>query len=104
MSKVEKLRQTYDYNLSVLGLWETARCNLPYDVYKEIHAFTFSDKFLDKKKREENIRTMNSGRKPVYCGFNYHNAVRLNSGDIQEIPLVKRPVVPEHIKVSVKET
>lgn len=100
---IKDLRQVYDYNIAVLELWEHVEVYLPEDVCKEIKAFTFSDKFLDRSQREQNIREMNAGKKPTYCGFNYHNAVRLNSGDIQEIPLVERPKIPDNVKVSKKE-
>jgi len=106
MSKLDEIknkREIWNYNVAVLELWEHAKTHLPEDVYKEVVAFTFSDKLLEKEHREKNIKYMDSGQQPPYSGFKYHNAVRLNSGDIQEIPLIKRPSIPECVKVKRKE-
>lgn len=106
MDKLDKIkikREIWNYNVAVLELWEHVKASLPEDVYKEIKAFTFSEIFLTKEQREENIRYMDAGKRPPYCGHNYHNAVRLNSGDRQEIPLIERPIIPEHVKVSIKD-
>lgn len=96
--EIERKRAICDYNMSVLKLWEHAKQNLPEDIYNEIKAFTFSDEFLTEEQNKENAKYMGTH----YCGFNFHNAVRLNSGDLQEIPLIKRPNIPGFVKVEIK--
>ena len=89
------------FNMQVLRLWAAAReAGYPPET---VATFTFSDAFLNKELREVNERQKAQRKNPVYSGARYHNAVRLKSGDIAEIELMRRPEPPAHMQVSKQE-
>lgn len=98
-TKLDQLDQLYEerqFWSKVLRLWEHAKEHLNEEQFGSVKAFTFCDKYLDKRKREHNI---SKGKNAHYSGVNYHNAVRLKSGDLQEIPLIERPKMPEGMTI-----
>jgi hypothetical protein len=103
LDQLDLLFREKQYLIQVLRLWRHAEDNLDKEVYDQIRSFTFHVGFLDKGKREENIYALNMGKAAPYCGLNYHNAVRLNSGDLQEIPLIERPQIPDSMKIKTRE-
>lgn len=103
LDQLDELLEEKKYRLNVLRLWRHAENNLDREVYNQIRSFTFCDGFLGKEKREINNVYMNAGMAAPYCGLNYHNAVRLNSGDLQEIPFIERPEIPTSIKTNIKK-
>ncbi|MHC4299402.1 MAG: hypothetical protein ACYS7Y_19165 [Planctomycetota bacterium] len=92
------------YNMNILLLWRHVQENLGEDVRREVKTFTFRDEFLSEEHAAENKATYRDGRfHPVYSGETHHNCVRLNSGELLEIPLFPRPQIPGHMKVDVQE-
>jgi len=62
-------------------------------VVKEVEAFTFRDAYL----------TSGEDTLGSFSGRTHHNAVRLKSGDVIPLPLIARPLPPDHMKVDIKE-
>ena len=89
------------FRLQVVRLYAAALIS-GYD-HEHIQTFTFSKRFLNMDQVSENHRTIQDGKNPPYSDALYHNAVRLKSGDLAEIPLTRRPEPPAHMKVSTEE-
>jgi hypothetical protein len=89
------------FHVSVMRLWNGASAaGYPHPTVK---TFTFSDAFLSQEHRNENEARRKQSKPPTYSGITHHNAVRLVSGDLAEIPIVPRPEPPCHMKVGVRK-
>lgn len=93
LESLERLGEERAFLLKVLGLWEHAK-EAGY-TSEEIRAFTFRPEWLTKEQKRENQRRASRRSAPAYCDKNWHNALRLKSGDLVKIPGIARPIPPE---------
>jgi hypothetical protein len=89
-SMAEKGRER-DYLLQVLGLWGWVAKTLGYTP-EQVKAFSFRPEFLTREERRADIRRKNRGIAPLYTQALWHNCVRLHTGELKPMPLIKRPL------------
>jgi hypothetical protein len=74
------------YYMQILDLWaHAAEAGYTAD---QIKAFSFRDKFIDPKHRRRYTILREDGKQ-------WHNCVRLNTGELRPIPEIARPQRPE---------
>lgn len=101
LDQLDLLLEEKKFHLEVLRLWNAAKDAGYKPEY--VKTFTFSDAFLSQEARDVNIDRLNKNMNPLLSGATHHNAVRLVSGDLAEIPLMDRPLVPKHMRVTVED-
>ena len=77
------------YLIQVLRLWDVAK-EAGYDA-SEVKAFSFRPKFLNKEEKREYRRKYPMDNSLLKVAVDYHNCVRLHTGELKPIPLTKRP-------------
>lgn len=94
LKHLEKLEQERQYLLDCLKVWAVAKASgYSSDIVK---AFSFREEFLTKDQKKINRRASIQRRSKPYNGSNYHNCVRLKTGELKPIALVKIPIVKDH--------
>jgi hypothetical protein len=96
LDSINALRERQRFDLEVLGLW--AHALTIGKTHDDIRTFTFRPEFLTDEEAKENKRASIRNRPPVYCSKNWHNCVRLNSGELVSMPGIKRPIPPPDTK------
>jgi hypothetical protein len=83
-----------EFKQQVIALWEHVKEHLGEQHVRKVQSFTFREEFLSKREKA-------AGK--LFSGETHHNCVRLQSGELQEIPLIERPIIPASMKVSVEK-
>lgn len=90
IDRMRKANQSRDYLLQVLALWDAAQ-KAGFDP-SEVKAFTFRTEFLSKEEKPQfALKTACTYRRPTLEASDYHNCVRLHTGELMPIPLTKKP-------------
>lgn len=95
-----RLNEQQAFDLRVLQLWVHAKET--GHAAEDIRAFTFRDTYLTDTEKKENQTASRLRRPPTFCDKNWHNALRLHSGDVVTMPGIARPIPPEWMPSSVK--
>ena len=98
--QVKLAQQAFD--IAVLALWAHAKQSTGH-THETIKAFTFRPEWLTKEQQKENKDAARLRKPPVYCDKNWHNALRLSSGDLIQMEGVARPVPPSWLASEAKK-
>lgn len=90
---MRKHTQERDYLLDVLALWGVAK-QAGYEP-EEVKAFSFRPEFLTFEQKKESRQHYRLHRRDKYGDSEYHNCVRLHTGELKPIPITKRPKKPD---------
>jgi hypothetical protein len=82
-----------EFKQQVIALWEHVKEHLGEQYVRKVQSFTFREEFLSK--REKAVK--------LFSAETHHNCVRLQSGVLQEIPLIERPIIPATMQVTVEK-
>jgi hypothetical protein len=96
-----RLNEQRMFDLRVLQLWLHVDEHTEYKP-EQVKSFTFRTEFLTKEQRKRNSREALAHSAPVYCDKNWHNALRLRSGEVVEMPGIVRPIPPGWMPTSVE--
>ena len=84
------------FHIQVSRLWAAAyKAGYPHE---QVKAFSFVPGFLTRYETRDNRQAAKQGKNPPFSDAKYHNAVRLSSGEVVEIPLTPRPQTPPHMR------
>lgn len=95
IERIESHMAERQYLLDCLKVWDAAK-QAGYSP-DEVRAFSFRPEFLGKDEKLANRRHRQrhgSYKADPYRQDIWHNCVRLTTGELKPIPLVKRPVKP----------
>ena len=92
---IQMKREQQRFDLEVLALWTHLEKETEY-THEDVRAFTYCPAFHTKEEKAEQRRCQRARVAPKYCDKNWHNAVRLRTGDLVPMPGFKRPTPPEH--------
>jgi hypothetical protein len=96
-----RLREQQVFDVRLLLLWEHVQRLTEYKP-EQVKAFTYRPEFLTKEEQKENRSAARLYRKPKYCDKNWHNAIRLRSGEVASMPGIARPIPPGWMPTSVE--
>lgn len=94
LTSLDRAHEQRAFDLKVLALWAHAT-TATGKTSDEIKSFTFRPEHLTPEESKRNRRMAYSNKPPVYCSKNWHNCVRLVTGDLVGMPGIKRPTPPE---------
>jgi hypothetical protein len=86
LASIEEKQNEARYLREVLQLWDA--CPYPPE---EVRAFTWRPEFQPKDKRKRRTPTNNTDWVHGYGPDDYHNCVRMKTGELKPIPLTRRP-------------
>ncbi len=89
LDRVRERGRERNYLLDVLAVWDVAK-KAGYDA-SDVKAFSFRPEFLTASERRENQRHRTYKQRDKYVDADWHNCVRLNTGELKQIPRTKRP-------------
>lgn len=89
LDRIRERGRERDYLLDVLALWEVAK-KAGYNP-SDVKAFSFRPEFLSYSERRENQIQRARNQRDKYVQVDWHNCVRLNNGELKQIPRTKRP-------------
>ncbi len=87
LNRIRERGSERNYLLDVLAVWDVAK-KAGYGP-SDVKAFSFRSEFLSLSDRRKHQKLSLCARQQA--GADWHNCVRLNSGELKEIPLTKRP-------------
>jgi hypothetical protein len=96
-----RLREQQIFDMKLLHLWAWVEEKTEYKP-EQVKSFTYRPEFLTKEQRKRNSRAALAHSAPGYCDKNWHNALRLRSGEIVEMPGIVRPIPPGWMPTSVE--
>jgi hypothetical protein len=102
LDSIEKARERQAFDLSVLALWAHAEDTTGMS-WEDVKTFTFRPEYLTKEQATENKRRAIRRAPPVYCAKNWHNCLRLKSGDLISMPGISRPIPPGWLEASARK-
>ena len=102
LDSIERARERQAFDLAVLALWAHAEDTTGMS-WEDVKTFTFRPEFLLPEEAKANRRKANVHKPPVYCAKNWHNCLRLKSGDLISMPGISRPTPPEWLETSARK-
>lgn len=103
LESIEARLEEQKFYCKVLRLWDHLETTTG-KTHKDVRSFTFRPEFLTPEEKKENDRARRKHLPPVYCDKNWHNCVRLKSGELMSMPGIARPIPPETMKSSIRAT
>lgn len=101
LTKSIRLREQQIFDIRVLQLWAHVDEHTEHKP-EQVKSFTYRPEFLTKEQRKRNSRKALAHSAPAYCAKNWHNAIRLRSGEVVEMPGIARPIPPGWMPTSVE--
>jgi hypothetical protein len=102
LDSIERARERQTFDLAVLALWAHAEDTTGVS-WEDVKTFTFRPEYLTKEQDRENKRLSHRHQPPAHCAKNWHNCLRLKSGDLISMPGISRPIPPGWLEASARK-